>query len=164
MLCQYRVTSLQILLVGCLGIQSSIAAVFPRGCEVTGFGFKENYLVLNEKGEQSLFLIQNHSDKKIELEHHETQEVFMSPQLQSKIEAGNWSAFASDVQGFYFKCFKYEDDNKVDQVNCSEVLEICQYPRVKFALSNMGTYWISTNKAQEQVVKDATAKGLYLKW
>ncbi|MBI2786429.1 MAG: enhanced entry protein EnhB, partial [Legionella longbeachae] len=35
---------------------------FPRGCEVTGFGYNQNYLILNETGNQSYYLIQNRSD------------------------------------------------------------------------------------------------------
>ena len=136
---------------------------FPRGCEINGFGFKENYLVLNERNQQSFFLIQNHSAKPVELEHYETKDVFMSPKLHSKLEALNWSAFASDEENMYFKCYTQENDT-ITVLNCRDVLEVCQYPRVKFALSNMGNYWVSTNKEQGQVIKDAVAKGILLRW
>ena len=69
---------------------------FPRGCTVTGFGYKDNYLILNDTPEQTLFLIQNQTHSPIELEHVASQEVFMSPKLHSVIEPGQWSAFASD--------------------------------------------------------------------
>ncbi|MCP0913266.1 MULTISPECIES: enhanced entry protein EnhB [Legionella] len=140
------------------------AATFPHGCEVTGFGFNTNYLVLNEKGDQTFYLIQNRSNMQIELERYEIRDVFMSPKLQSKIDAQNWSAFASDVQNLHFKCYAHQDANNTSLVNCSDVLEVCQYPRVKFALSNMGNYWVSTNKPQNQVIKDAAAKGILLRW
>jgi len=139
------------------------AANFPHGCEVSGFGFSDNFLILNELGDQTLFLIQNRSDKQVELERYETRDVFMSPQLQSKLEPSNWAAFASDVSNLHFKCFVHENDNTA-MINCGDVLEVCQYPRVKFALSNMGNYWVSTNKPQDQVIKDASAKGIYLRW
>ncbi len=141
----------------------TFSSTFPRGCEVTGFGYSDNYLILNERGEQSFYLIQNRSDKSIELEHYETKNVFMSPKLHSKLDPLHWSAFASDVEGLHFKCFTQEGDN-ADMINCSDVLEVCQYPRVKFALSNMGNYWVSTNKDQGQVIKDAVAKGILLRW
>ncbi len=144
-------------------LNSSSAAPFPKGCEVTGFAFADNFLVLNDKGDQTLYLIQNRSEQQIELERHETRDVFMSPQLQSKLEPTNWSAFASDVENLHFKCLSHLENNTA-QVNCGDVLEVCQYPRVKFALANMGNYWVSTNKPQEQVIKDATSKGIYLKW
>jgi hypothetical protein len=142
---------------------NAFSSTFPRGCSITGFGYSDNYLILNEKGEQSFYMVQNRSDKTIELEHHETKDVFMSPKLHSKLEPQHWSAFASDEEGLYFKCFTQEGDSATI-MNCADVLEVCQYPRVKFALSNMGNYWVSTNKDQGQVIKDAVAKGILLRW
>ncbi|MDP3562055.1 MAG: enhanced entry protein EnhB [Legionellaceae bacterium] len=140
------------------------ANLFPRGCEVTGFGFSKNYLIVNEHGDQTFYLIQNHSDKQIEIEHYETQtDVFMSPKLESKLAPGHWSAFASDVANLYFQCI-VQNGTERQVINCSDVLDVCQYPRVKFALSNMGNYWVSTDKPQAQVIKDATAKGIFLHW
>ena len=152
------------LLVGSLLINSANAtSAFPRGCEVSGFGYNQNYLILNESGEQSYYLIQNRSEGKIELERHDTGEAFMSPPLQASIEPMNWGAFASDVKNVNFKCYKHVDEN-TSIVDCRDVLEVCQYPRVRFALSNMGNYWISTNKSQNQVIQDSVAKGIYQKW
>ncbi|MDP3705792.1 MAG: enhanced entry protein EnhB [Legionellaceae bacterium] len=143
---------------------ASAENVFPRGCEVVGFGFSKNFLILNEHGDQTLYLIQNHSQEQIELVHYETQkDVFMSPKLESKLAPGHWSAFASDVENLYFQCYVQNSDER-GIVNCSEALDVCQYPRVKFALSNMGNYWVSTDKPQAQVIKDATAKGIFLHW
>ncbi len=137
---------------------------FPRGCEVKGFGYSGEYLILNETGEQTFYLIQNSSKKQLELEHYETTpDVFMSPKLECKLSPNRWSAFASDVKNMYFKCSTYENGQKVP-TQCSEVLEICQYPRVKFASSNMGNYWVSTNKPQNQVVRDSINKGIFLRW
>ncbi|BCA95492.1 hypothetical protein TUM19329_18530 [Legionella antarctica] len=139
------------------------AATFPRGCEVSGFGYSENYLILNERGEQSYYLIQNRSDAKIELQRHETGDVFMSPPLQASLSPMNWAAFASDVRNLNFKCYKHVAEN-TSIVDCRDVLDVCQYPRVKFALSNMGNYWISSDKSQKDVIQDSVAKGIYLKW
>lgn len=142
---------------------SALATPFPRGCEVTGFGYKNNYLILNTHANQAFYLIQNRSSHPVELELFETKEVFMSPKLHSKVEPSNWSAFASDVEDQHFTCFTADGENTV-MVNCSDVLDICQYPRVKFALSNMGNYWVSSNKEQSQVIRDAVAKGILLRW
>lgn len=139
------------------------AGAFPRGCEVTGFGYQQNHLILNETGEQAFYLIQNRSDTKIEMERQGHSDEFMSPPLQASIDPTNWAAFASDVKNLNFKCYKQQDENTA-AIDCRDVLEVCQYPRVRFALSNMGNYWISTNKAQNAVIQDAVAKGIYLKW
>ena len=137
---------------------------FPRGCEVTGYGFVENDLVFNEKGGQAFFMLQNHSDRKIELEHFEKRkDVFMSPKLETKLDPLSWAAFASDIQHSHFRCYTQENGDRV-LVSCRDAIDVCQYPRVKFALSNMGDYWISTNKPREQVIKDAVAKGILLRW
>ena len=136
---------------------------YPRGCEVIGYGYSQNFLILNETGDQTFYLIQNRSSKQIELQRHETQDVFMSPPLQTKLAPSRWAAFASDVENFHFNCFTQEN-NSTAMVNCQDVLDVCQYPRVKFALSNMGNYWVSTNKSQGQVIKDAIAKGILLRW
>ncbi|HHL3491632.1 TPA: enhanced entry protein EnhB [Legionella pneumophila] len=139
------------------------ASIFPRGCEVTGFGYSENYLILNETGNQTYYLIQNRSDSKIELERFDNSDAFMIPPLQASLDPMNWAAFASDVKNLNFKCYKHVDEN-TSLVDCRDVLEVCQYPRVKFALSNMGNYWISTNKSQNEVIQESVAKGIYLKW
>lgn len=139
------------------------SSTFPRGCEIRGFGYSDNYLILNERGEQAFYLVQNRSHKAIELEHVETKEVYMSPKLHSKLDPLHWAAFASDAENLHFKCFIQEAEN-ITTLPCKDVLEVCQYPRVKFALSNMGNYWVSTNKEQGQVIKDAVAKGILLRW
>ncbi len=152
----------------CIGLISFATTVFcaesfPRGCEVSGFGYRDNYLVLNPDGKQTFYLIQNKSTKTIQLQRHETRDVFMSPKMETNFAASNWSAFASDEQNLNFQCVTKENENTA-RVNCSDVLSICQYPRARFALSNMGNYWVSTNKPQNLVVKEAVAKGIYLKW
>ncbi len=136
---------------------------YPKGCEVKGFSYEFNNLVLNPKGEQSFYMIQNISPSQIELRRHETRNVFMSPDLQTHLAPENWAAFASDIKNMQFKCFSYENNESI-QVDCRDVLDICQYPRVKFALSNMGNYWVSTNKSQSGIIKDAISKGILLRW
>lgn len=139
------------------------ASSFPRGCEAAGFGYNKHYLVLNDTGNQSFYLIQNRTNKKIELQRIETRDIFMSPPLLAKLDPQQWSAFASDVKYFYFQCLVRQADD-VLPIPCEEALDVCQYPRVKFALSNMGNYWVSVNKPQTRVITDATSRGIYLKW
>ena len=152
------------------------ANTFPHGCEVTGFSFGQDRLIVNDSGQQAFYLIQNRSDMPIELQRFKTDEAFMSPSLTVKLDPSNWAAFASDIENLNFQCFfrKQGDitENKnnnptminTTQIDCSAVLDVCQYPRVKFALSNMGNYWVSTNKSQKEVIDEATRKGIYLRW
>ena len=158
----YKLTTLLVCSLAYTTVTS--ATSFPRGCQVIGFGFSGNDLVLNEQGDQTYFLLQNRSDKRIEVEHFETNpDVFMSPKLETKFDPSRWSAFGSDVKNMHFRCYIQENNERLI-VNCRDALDVCQYPRVKYALSNMGNYWISTNKPIEQVIKDTVAKGIYLRW
>ncbi len=143
---------------------STYSEPFPRGCEVVDFGYNGGHLVVNETGKQALCLMQNHSTMPIKMQRVETRDVFMSPPLTAQLEPANWAAFASDVSNFHFECLTTENE-AITTINCRDVLEICAYPRVRFALSNMGNYWVSVNKPQQQqVINDAVGKGIYLKW
>lgn len=150
------------LLITCLSTAVN-AESFPHGCEVTGFGYNGQDLIVNDTGNQAFYLIQNRSDRNIEIQRVETKDVFMSPQLTVKLDPSNWAAFASDVQDMRFECAIIQEPSN-EKVDCREVLDVCQYPRAKFALSNMGNYWVSSNKAQRQVINDAAGKGIYLRW
>jgi len=150
-------------LLGLLSAPTLATGSFPRGCEVSGFGFQQSFVTFNDTGSQTLYLMQNRSMSSIELERINNEQSFMSPRLQSKLAPNQWAAFASDVSNMHFRCIKRVEDTVVP-LACRDVLEICQYPRVKFALSNMGSYWVSTNKSLQQVVNEAAAKGIYLKW
>ncbi|MGC1182491.1 enhanced entry protein EnhB [Legionella sp.] len=136
---------------------------FPKGCEVSGFTYSQNYLLLNDTGKQSYYLIQNHSNTQIELEHQASDEAFMSPPLHATLDSMNWGAFASDIKNLNFRCYKRIGE-ETSVIDCRDVLDVCQYPRVRFALSNMGNYWVSFNKSQNAVIQESVAKGIYLKW
>lgn len=154
----------QILCLLALVTPFSAPQAFPRGCESSGYAFQNQFLILNDNGAQTLFLIQNAGNTHVSLEHVETRtDVFMSPKLESKLNMNQWSAFSSDISNFYFKCIQGEGEN-AQQVNCGSVLNVCQYPRAQFPLSNKGNYWISTNKELAQVIKESASKGIYLKW
>jgi hypothetical protein len=139
------------------------ALAFPQGCEASGFGFDDPYVIFNDTGNQTYYLIQNHATTPIELQRVETEDTFMSPKLKGKLNTKKWAAFASDTSDVHFQCFSGSGENKA-LINCREILTICQYPRVKFALSNMGSYWVSVNKSQKQVIRESIKKGILLRW
>jgi hypothetical protein len=155
--------SLFTLLLSILISYNSYAEKLPHGCEVIGFGFNGTNLVINERGIQAFYLMQNRSLQSIELQRVENSDVFMSPPLIAKIAPAKWGAFASDITNLHFQCFSIEKGNH-QKIDCRDVLEVCQYPRAKFALSNMGNYWVSSNKSQQDIINDATSKGIYLRW
>jgi hypothetical protein len=161
------VSSLVLCLLYPLNIHAEIlpsrCEVTGCGCEITGFGYNNLYLVLNKTGKQAFYLIHNKSKRPIELERLKNPEAFMSPPLRAKISPNKWAAFASDVESLPFQC-SFIMQETTQQTDCFQVLDVCQYPRAKFALSNMGNYWVSTDQTKVQVIKDAAAKGIYLHW
>lgn len=159
----YPVTRLACCALLSLSISATNAGTFPRGCDISGFGYSDRYLVLNPEGSQTFFLIQNRTNQPVQLQRHETRDVFMSPKLEVNLAANYWAAFASDEQNMNIQCAIKEGET-TSAINCSDVLDVCRYPRARFALSNMGNYWVSTNKPQDLVIKEAVAKGIYLKW
>lgn len=150
-------------LLASLCVATANAEPFPRGCEVKGFGFSNGQLIVNDTGRQAFYIIRNRSTIPIQMQRVETHNVFMSPPLTAKLDGLSSAAFASDIMNFHFECLNTDPEN-IQPINCADVLDICEYPRVKFALSNMGNYWVSVNKTQQEVINDAVGKGIYLKW
>lgn len=148
-----------------LTANASITDTFPQGCEVKGFGFSDNYLIFNDDGRQTLYLIQNRHSQPIELKRLETRNVLMNPPLNAKLHPLQWAAFASDIENLYFQCLVKDTDNTFNKtIECRKVLDVCKYPRVKFALSNMGNYWVVVDKNKAEVIAEAARKGIYLHW
>lgn len=141
----------------------SHAYSFPKGCEAMGHQFSDGKLLLNPAGEQTLYLMRSFSRDHIELKRYQSQQSFMSPTMSAKLLPKRWAAFASDVKDMQFRC--YNVSKKDEQIiNCANVLQVCQYPRAKFATSNKGNYWVSVNKSLRNSMRDAINKGILLRW
>jgi hypothetical protein len=139
------------------------ASEFPGGCKPMGYQFNKGYLLLNDLGKQTFFMIQNKSTTPVSILRVQTKDAFMSPKFESSISPYQWSAFASDSIHLPLAC--YSGDNQAgERIDCQAALDICEYPNVKFALSNMGTYWVSMNKSRQDIITDAVKTGIYLKW
>lgn len=136
---------------------------YPGGCISGGYQFNNNYLFVNDSGQQTFFMIQNTSPYPLQLERVQTKEAFMAPKLSIIIDPNQWAAFASDSKQLPFECRVVEGTN-ASRVDCASHVDLCQYPHVKFALSNMGTYWVSFNKPKADIIKDSVKTGIYLKW
>lgn len=132
----------------------------PRGCESTGYVFNNNLLVLNQAGKQRLFLIQNSGDRTITIKHKTLKPVFMGVGYNSSINIKKWSALATDEKDMHFICIDKVSNHNIP---CETILSVCQYPHVKFALSNRGIYWVSKNKTLYQSKRLARTKGIYLR-
>lgn len=152
-----------LLLVLLFPFNSAYSLRLPEGCKNVGYQFNDPYVILNPDGIQTFYLIENTSNSTIELQKRVNENMFMSPPLTAILDKGRWAAFSSDIQNTYFQCFVH-DEYDINRVNCRDVVQICQYPRVKFALSNMGNYWASVNKSQRRVIRESIKKGILLRW
>ena len=63
-----------------------------------------------------------------------------------------------------FNCIQNDYGEFTHEVNCQDVVEVCQYPRAKFASHNQGNYWISTNRSKYGTRNEVIRKGILLKW
>ena len=99
---------LVIALFMCLACSAAFSTGLPKGCEHTGYEFDDPFVILNQSGDQTFYLIENVANSKIELQKHETEDIFMSPPLIAILEKGKWAAFASDVRNIHFQCFIHE--------------------------------------------------------
>ena len=136
---------------------------FPKGCEPRDYQFSHQHLILNETGQQRLFVIYNHTSFPVRIQRYQTQSFFMGPSLSVNLGAGEWSAFATDLRQMQLEC-RMPKGEQTYRVDCGQYLAVCEYPRAKFPVSNMGNYWVAANKPQREVINEAAAKGIYLHW
>lgn len=152
-----------------LPIAYAKAVTFPRGCEATGYEFNAQQLVLNASKDpslpqQTLFLIRNKTTSRLHLKYEEQQDVIISPDWETELNRNHWAAFATDKNGLHFNCTLLDRKTGRTPVDCATQVDVCQYPRAKFALSNRGDYWVATNESLHRVVRAAINKGILLRW
>ncbi len=130
-----RIISLILVLPYC----AHAALGLPRGCETIGYEFRDGALVLNQLGEQTIYFIQNIRQSNIHLKHGKSNNEFMKLGWQAQLSHQRWAAIAVSEKDMDFKC-EILNKGQANPINCQTAIRICQYPRVKFALSNQGTY------------------------
>jgi hypothetical protein len=157
-----------VVVLGVFALGISFAYAYPKGCVPVDYTYSVDDVVLNESGVQRVYFFNNHGHQPVELVRHEDSDAEMNPSLNAKLDPGGWSAFASNIAYLYFSCYvpKSAEDGNISRfkVRCQDVIDICAYPRAKFAVSNEGNYWITSNKPQMDILKEVAAKGIYLHW
>ena len=141
---------------------------FPRGCDEVGFTFQGNNLILtptSENPEQTLYLLHNLAGKRIQLV---TQQPWRKKitdfNWKSSLDPYRWTAFALSRKNIAFMC-RYDYISHEDRyINCMKALEVCEYPRAKFAEGKMGTYWIAENSSMREIVRRTIRSGILLRW
>lgn len=138
---------------------------FIPGCEEVGHDFDDGQLVLNpvkpEMEDQTIYFIQNISGSTLKLKSINNLNEYY-PIFETTVEHGNWAVFATDKKGMTFGCHsEYYGETKTD---CLSAIEVCQFPRAKFAPHNQGNYWVTSNKAKYAARRDAIKAGILLRW
>lgn len=141
---------------------------FLHGCEEIGHEFQRGKLafipVQESEEDQTLYFIHNVSYDRIKIESQKTYTTSLYPIWETTINSDNWAAFAVDRDNITFKCYEDDYGEFTREVNCRDVVEVCQFPRAKFAEHNQGNYWISTNRSKYGTRNEVIRKGVLLKW
>jgi hypothetical protein len=146
---------------------TSYAAKFPRGCQAVGYEFHNGELILTPvRGEpgplQTLYFMHNKSFSRVQLTAKKMLGQTFSPAYPNVIDPDQWGAFAIDQEQLDFVCSNEYRRGRLE--DCERLLEICQYPRAKFAEHNMGTYWVSNSETLTDSVEQVTTDfGVWLR-
>lgn len=108
---------------------------------------------------QTMFLIHNKSMQSLEIKSKKFEGQMYKPDNDNVIGPNQWAAFAMDEPEVQFIC-----SNNGKTINCSNVLEVCEYNHAKFSDSTMGTYWVVKSDTLENAVYGAIHIGILLRW
>lgn len=141
---------------------------FLHGCEEVGHNFDNGKLafipIQKTEEDQTVFFIHNVSSSRLKIEFHKTFRTNLYPIWETKINSDRWAAFATDRDDISFTCLREDYGDYTEEVNCANVLEVCQYQNAVFAPHNQGNYWVSTNRSKYGTRNEVIRKGVLLKW
>jgi len=170
---QYVIKTIIWLVIASLTIFSHIGYSrsndFPRGCEPKGFEFigenvKLHHTAQEDAPQQTLYLLHNTSSKRLKIQNKVDKQAIVAPVWNVELNRYRWAAFATNKKEVIFRCKNLYRRANESSTSCQEVIEICQYPRAKFSISNYGTYWVTSNKSLNQTIRKAIKKGILLRW
>lgn len=149
-------------------LKSVLKNTFPTGCREVGFGFKHYMLILYPYAagqSQSLYFIHNKTRKLIKFYQMRSGDEAYIYHLNNKIQPKQWGALATDEKKVKFVCTMLSEKSKYGEiVDCAEVLELCEYPNVQFAINNYGNYWAVESGTKSEVIKKVIRQGVLLRW
>lgn len=161
---------------------------FPYGCRILGYGYDNDLLVIKPvwsqtaqggdakqpapststgstptpqqaAAQQTMYLIHNKSSQPLTLKAKKEAGEMYKPDYENVIGPNQWAAFAMDQNQVILTCA-----HGSNSVNCSTIVEICQYNHAKFSDSTMGSYWVVKSDTLENAVYGAIHIGILLRW
>ena len=131
---------------------------FPLGCSNVGFYFKTPNVLLKPiltEQQQTIYFIHNISPHRIHFESIKPPEDLYALTYQTDIDPQRWAAFAFDFPQILFTCSTIQRQGQTTPADCSTLLDICEYPCVKFPDHGAGNYWASENSSMVETIYNA---------
>lgn len=140
---------------------------FPNGCKPVGFSYVDGKLVLTpiftSENVQTIFLFHNRAGHPVRFVSEKMPGQDFVPQYIHSIDPDQWSAFSMSSKHLQFACSSHDGEIS-SPVSCSETLDVCQYPRAKFADHNSGTYWLKNGATLQEMIQIIVDDGILLRW
>lgn len=157
-----------------MGIHSSFAAVpaaatpaaaktpapFTASCQPLKLKSQNKNIMLDgsESVSSQIYLIQNHSDKSIWLD-HPAKRTSASAGWSSYLRPGDWSAMLVDKKGFSLSCAVIAP-GKVENLDCEQALAVCKPPHLVYTPSRKGSFWLVEGKSWKELLNTLEKKGV----
>ncbi len=117
--------------------------IFPRGCIPI---VVRGELVTLSAEKPLIAMIHNLSNTELWVTHPVTADPGAQAGWSSRLESGRWSALALDSKSKQFKlsCIESKPGHE-QQIPCSDVLAVCQWPNTQMPEEKTGTFWAGEN-------------------
>ncbi len=157
-----------VLAISSLGLTVSYAAISLPSldslsntiCQTMKIQSQDKNIFLNTSGAEGslIYFVKNASEKSIWLD-HPVKNASASAGWSSYLRPGNWSAILVDKKSFELSCALIQP-GKVDSLNCSQSLSICNPSHVIFMSNRKGSYWLTEDKSWKEFIKALVKRGV----
>jgi hypothetical protein len=92
---------------------------------------------------------------------HPVSEPSASAGWSSRLQVGNWSALALDKDAFELSCIESKPGHE-QQVPCSAVISVCEWPTVVMSTKETGTFWAGEDMTLSGLIAHLKGRGFEL--
>jgi len=139
---------------------------FPHECTAQGYQLTPYSVTFTPTAKyhpQALYFVKNISNKNVNLLQTRTGDEDYVNYLQNTIKPNLWSSLALDEPETTFICTTTNNrTGKPFAIDCSKVLDICEFTRVRFGENHRGNYWISHNKSMRATFNSTKWHGVLM--